>query len=57
MVDGVCGGIAEYFDIDLTLVRLAGCCSVLWAAAAFWLTSLPLSSFPADRNIAIEIKQ
>ena len=22
MVDGVCGGIAEYFDIDSTLVRL-----------------------------------
>ena len=22
MVGGVCGGIAEYFDIDLTLVRL-----------------------------------
>lgn len=22
MVDGVCGGIAEYFDIDPTLVRL-----------------------------------
>lgn len=23
MIDGVCGGIAEYFDIDPTLVRLA----------------------------------
>lgn len=23
MVDGVCGGIAEYFDIDPTVVRLA----------------------------------
>lgn len=22
-IDGVCGGIAEYFDIDPTLVRLA----------------------------------
>lgn len=22
MVDGVCGGIAEYFDIDPTVVRL-----------------------------------
>ena len=22
MVDGVCGGIAEYFDIDPTLVRI-----------------------------------
>ena len=23
MIDGVCGGIAEYFDIDPTVVRLA----------------------------------
>ena len=22
MIDGVCGGVAEYFDIDPTLVRL-----------------------------------
>lgn len=22
-VDGVCGGIAEYFDVDSTLIRLA----------------------------------
>jgi phage shock protein C len=23
MIDGVCGGIAEYFNVDPTLVRLA----------------------------------
>ena len=23
MVDGVCGGIAEYFNVDPTLIRLA----------------------------------
>ena len=23
MIDGVCGGIAEYFDLDPTVVRLA----------------------------------
>ncbi len=23
MLDGVCGGIAEYFDIDPTIIRLA----------------------------------
>ena len=23
MVNGVCGGIAEYFDVDPTLIRLA----------------------------------
>ena len=30
MVDGVCGGIAEYFDLDPTLVRLGW---VLFCAA------------------------
>ena len=23
MIDGVCGGIAEYFNVDATLIRLA----------------------------------
>lgn len=30
-IDGVCGGIAEYFDIDQTIVRLAW---VLFTACA-----------------------
>ena len=29
MICGVCGGIAEYFDIDPTIVR------VIWAVLAF----------------------
>ena len=29
MVSGVCGGLAQYFDVDVTLVRLA------FVAAAF----------------------
>lgn len=31
-LDGVCGGIAEYFDIDPTLVRLAW---ILFTACSF----------------------
>lgn len=30
MIGGVCGGIAEYFDIDPTIVRL------IWAFAFLW---------------------
>ena len=30
MIDGVCGGIAEYFGIDPTIVR------VIWALLAFF---------------------
>ncbi len=29
-IDGVCGGIAEYFDIDPTLVRL------IWIVFSCW---------------------
>lgn len=37
---GVCGGIAEYFDIDPTLVRLAWIIFAWRAAAACWGISL-----------------
>ena len=34
MVEGVCGGIAEYFDIDPTLVRLGWVLITLFSAGA-----------------------
>ena len=36
MVCGVCGGIAEYFDIDPTLVRLAWVILTCFGGAGFW---------------------
>ena len=27
---GVCGGIAEFFDVDVTVIR------ILWVLATFW---------------------
>ena len=30
MIDGVCGGIADYFNFDVTLVRLVFAASVLF---------------------------
>ncbi len=35
MIDGVCAGIAEYFDVDPTLVR------VVYAAATLFTTGFP----------------
>ena len=35
MIDGVCAGIAEYFDVDPTLVRVA------YAAASIFTTGFP----------------
>ena len=34
---GVCGGIAEYFGIDSTLVRLAVAGMVIFAGAGLWV--------------------
>ena len=35
-LDGVCGGIAEYFDIDPTLVRLAWVILTCFGGAGIW---------------------
>lgn len=34
---GVCGGIAEYFGIDSTLVRLAAVLLILFAGMSIWV--------------------
>ena len=31
MISGVCAGIAKYFDIDPTIVRLIWACAILFA--------------------------
>ncbi len=36
MICGVCGGIAEYFNIDPTLVRLAWIIFTCVGGAGFW---------------------
>ncbi len=33
---GVCGGIAEYFDVDPTLVRVAWVVAALCGSMGFW---------------------
>ena len=33
---GVCGGIAEYFDVDPTLVRVAWVIAALCGSMGFW---------------------
>lgn len=36
-IAGVCGGIAEYFDIDSTLIRLFWAFLTLFAGASIWI--------------------
>lgn len=58
---GVCGGIAEYFEIDPTLVRLVWLVAVLCAgvgALAYLIAAivLPKKSDVVDENAETEIK-
>ena len=49
MVDGVCGGIAEYFDIDPSLVRLGWvvfCAMGGSGIAAYIIAALLIPSSP-----------
>lgn len=37
MVCGVCGGVAEYFDLDPTLVRIGWAVVTLMGSIGFWV--------------------
>ena len=37
MICGVCGGIARYFDVDPTLVRVATVLLVAFAGLSLWV--------------------
>jgi phage shock protein C len=34
---GVCGGLAAYFNIDPTLVRVVAVASLFWGFLGFWI--------------------
>jgi len=36
MLCGVCGGIAEYFDVDPTLIRVAWVIAAFMGSLGFW---------------------
>ena len=37
MICGVCAGIAEYFDMDVSLVRLITLCLIAFAGLSVWV--------------------
>lgn len=37
MICGVCSGIAEYFDMDVSLVRLITLCLIAFAGLSIWV--------------------
>lgn len=36
-IAGVCGGLAEYFGIDATIIRLVWACCVIFAGFGLWI--------------------
>jgi phage shock protein C len=36
MIAGICGGLAEYFDVDPVIVRLAMVCFGIWGAGVLF---------------------
>lgn len=52
-ISGVCGGIAEYFGIDPTIVRLVWALFALFAGAGIWayiISALIIPEEPYDYN-------
>jgi phage shock protein C len=50
MLDGVCGGVAEYFGLDSTLVRLAWVLLVLVGGMGILLYLVAMIIMPVDRR-------
>lgn len=45
---GVCGGIAEYFDIDATIIRLAVVFSTIFLGMSIWVYIIAALIMPED---------
>lgn len=50
MIDGVCAGIAEYFNIDPTLVRLAAVALLFAGGSAVIAYIVAMIVMPRDPN-------
>lgn len=57
MIDGICGGIAEYFGLDSTLVRIAWVLLTLLGGSGIILYILAMIIMPSNpRIVATEVK-
>lgn len=57
-IAGVCGGIAKYFEIDVTIVRLLFALSLLLAGVTFWVyivMALVLPKEDPDANQPVDV--
>lgn len=54
-IDGVCGGIAEYFQIDPTLVRLIFAICIFFGGAGIWAYLVAALIMPSKPTGIIDI--
>ncbi|HUN66851.1 MAG TPA: PspC domain-containing protein [Bacteroidota bacterium] len=52
MIDGVCGGIGEYFGLDPTLIRIVWVLVTLLGGSGFILYILAMIILPTNKNLA-----
>ncbi len=51
MIAGVCGGVADYFNIDPTVVRLLFVLGFFLGTAAFWVYIVMWVLIPEEPNV------
>ena len=51
VIAGVCGGVAEYFNIDPSLVRLATAALVLAGGLSFWIYVVAAIILPKKSDV------
>ena len=50
-IGGVCGGLAEYFDVDPFMVRLVVFCAVFFGGVSLWIYVLVSLLAPKEPEI------
>ncbi len=54
MIAGVCSGLAEYFDIDVTIIRLAWVIALFCAGAGFLAYLIAAIVIPVRPDVFIQ---
>lgn len=49
VLGGVCSGLANYFDVDVTLLRILFACLFVFATMGFWLYLILWAVMPAGQ--------
>lgn len=51
MIGGVCGGLAKYFNVDPTLIRLLAVVGLVIAGGTFWAYIVMMIVVPEEPDI------